>query len=254
MLLQPLELSSEVGHRSDKAKKVKFVSQHFCLTSHIHTTANMSDPMAINGGSHTNGKLVSPSKIGHWGMRTTPENFDKMVEWHCNFFGAEVVYKTPNAAFIRFDDEHHRMVIVADSNHKPLENKRAACGIYHIAFSLDTLADLATSYEQKKSFGILPHWPVNHGMSTSMYYFDPDKNEFEMQVDNFDTAEAAHAFMRTDEYKLNPIGVDFEPDEFVKRVRSGESDADIKKRPVIGKRYSRWENSIFFKDSDKWNN
>ncbi|KAJ9632941.1 hypothetical protein H2204_007509 [Knufia peltigerae] len=206
-----------------------------------------------NGEKHINGKPLAPGKIAHWGMRTTPENFEKMVVWHCNFFAGEVVYKLPNVAFIRFDDEHHRLVIVADSCHKPIENRRSAVGIYHIAFTLDTLADLATSYEQKKAMGILPHWPVNHGMSTSMYYFDPDKNEFEIQVDNFDTAEEAHEFMRTEEYKLNPIGVDIIPEDFVKRVRSGEPESEIKKRPQIGKRHDRWENSLHFKESDKWN-
>jgi hypothetical protein len=100
----------------------------------------------------------------------------------------------------------------------------------------------------------VPHWPVNHGMSTSMYYFDPDRNEFEMQVDNFDTAAEAHAFMRTEEYKLNPIGVDFVPEELVRRVRSGEPEVEIKKRPVIGKRHDRWENSLYFKQEDKWTN
>ena len=216
--------------------------------------ANSSRPVSVDGGEHTNINSIAPAKIAHWGMRTTPENFEKMVEWHCKFFGAEVVHKIPNAAFIRFDDEHHRLVIVADPGHKPVEHRRAAVGIYHIAFALNTLADLATSYEQKKAHGILPHWPVNHGMSTSMYYFDPDKNEFEIQVDNFDTAKQAHEFMRTEEYKLNPIGVDIVPEEFVKRVRSGESEAEIKKRPVIGKRFDRWENSLYFKEADKWNN
>ena len=217
-------------------------------------TNNSAPVTAANSDKPIVGKPIAPGKIAHWGMRTTPENFEKMVEWHCNFFGAEVVYKLPSVAFIRFDEEHHRLVIVADAGHKPIENRRAACGIYHIAFALDTLADLATSYEQKKAHGILPHWPVNHGMSTSMYYFDPDKNEFEIQVDNFDTAEEAHKFMRTDEYKLNPIGVDIVPEEFVKRVRSGEPEAEIKKRPVIGKRHDRWENSIHYKESDRWNN
>jgi catechol-2,3-dioxygenase len=211
-----------------------------------------SEPIDID--KMINGKPLSPASIGHWGMRTTPENFEKMVEWHTNFFGAEVIYRLPTVAFLRYDDEHHRLVILADPNHKPVENRTAACGIYHIAFSLRSLTELAVSYEQKKARGILPHWPVNHGMSTSMYYFDPDKNEFEMQVDNFDTAEEAHAFMRTEEYGQNPIGADFVPEDFVKRVRSGkETEEELKKRPVIGKRHTRWENSLYFKEADKYN-
>ncbi len=192
-------------------------------------------------------KLISPASIGHFGIRTTPDKFEAMVKWHLDFFGGRCVLRNDKAAFIAWDDEHHRMVIVQDPSHVQITNRPTAATVYHIAFTLNSLADLATSYEQKKARGILPHWPVNHGMSTSMYYLDPDGNEFEMQVNNFDTSEEALAFMATEEYKQNPIGVDIDIDKFLGRVRSGEDEATIKKRPVIGQRLSRYENSIYFK-------
>jgi catechol-2,3-dioxygenase len=170
-----------------------------------------------------------------------------MVKWHLDFFGGRCVLRKPNAAFIAWDDEHHRMVIVSDPSHKQVVDRPTAATVYNIAFTLDSLADLATSYEQKKARGILPHWPVNHGMSTSMYYLDPDGNEFEIQVNNFDTSEEALDFMATPEYAQNPIGVDIDIDEFLRRVKSGEDEAAIKKRPLIGPRLSRYENSIYFK-------
>lgn len=83
--------------------------------------------------------------------------------------------------------------------------------------------------------GILPHWPVNHGMSTSLYYSDPDGNEFEINVDNFDTAAEAHAFMQTDEHMQDPSGVDFDAEVLVQRVRGWENECSIKKRPVVWK-------------------
>ncbi|EWZ84231.1 hypothetical protein FOCG_11820 [Fusarium oxysporum f. sp. radicis-lycopersici 26381] len=194
-----------------------------------------------------NNEVIRPVMIGHFGLRTTPERFEAMIKWHVDFFGGRVVLKNEKAAFIAYDDEHHRLVIVQDPGHAVISNKHSASGIYHIAFTLNSLADLATSYEQKKAKGIEPHWPVNHGMSTSMYYFDPDGNEFELQVDNFATAEEAHQFMATAEYAQNPIGVDIDIEEFTRRVKSGEDEASIKKRPIIGQRLSRWENSIYFK-------
>ena len=171
-----------------------------------------------------------------------------MVKWHLDFFGGRVVLRDQNAAFIAYDDEHHRLVIVNNPKHKHIDDRKYAAGIYHIAFTLKGLSELATSYEQKKARGILPHWPVNHGISTSMYYFDPDGNEFELQVDNSDTPQEAQAFMATEEYARNPIGVDIVVDEFIRRVRSGEDEAAIKKRPLIGQRLSRWENSNYFKN------
>ena len=196
--------------------------------------------------------IIRPAYIGHFGIRTTPDKLEQMITWHCNFFGGSIALRTSNAAFIRFDDEHHRLVIVAEPQHKQLSNRPVAACIYHIAFTLDSLSDLGTSYEQKKAYGILPHWPVNHGISTSMYYFDPDGNEFEMQVDNFATAREAHEFMRSEEYAENPIGVDIVPEELIKRIRSGEDDTSIKKRPRIGPRTSRWENSIYFKPEQQF--
>ena len=190
--------------------------------------------------------LVSPQQIAHFGIRTTPDKFEAMVQWHLSFFGAEVVLKGEHHAFLRWDDEHHRMVILSDKANQHIADRREQCGIYHVAFSLPTLNDLADSYEQKAARGILPVWPVNHGMSTSMYYFDPDGNEFEMQMDNFDTAEQAHAFMRTEEYLQNPVGSDIPIYEWLKRVRGGEDEAKIKERLSIGPRRARWENSIYF--------
>ncbi|CAH0051362.1 unnamed protein product [Clonostachys solani] len=195
----------------------------------------------------TSAKLISPSSIGHFGIRTPPEKFDSMVRWHLDFFGGRIVLQNDKAAFIAFDHEHHRLVIVKDPGHGVVTEKHAARGIYHIAFTLDSLASLAEKYEQNRALGMLPSWPVNHGMSTSMYYHDPDGNEFELQVDNFDTADQAVAFMMTEEYAQNPIGVDIDVDEWLNRVKSGEDEAAIKKRPVIGQRLSRWENSIYFK-------
>ena len=135
-----------------------------------------------------------------------------------------------------------------DPSHTVVQDKRTAAGIYHIAFTLGSLAELAAKYTELKAAGMEPHWPVNHGMSTSMYYFDPDGNELEFQVDNFDTGVEALAFMGTGEYARNPIGVDIDLGDWLRRVKSGEDEASLKKRPEIGQRLSRWENSIYFTD------
>lgn len=79
-------------------------------------------------------------------------------------------------------------------------------------------------------------WCVNHGPTTSFYYKDPDGNKIEAQVDNFDTVEEAAAFFYTPEFAENPIGVDFDPEELIRRLRTGENRKSIMKRPNIGPR------------------
>lgn len=83
---------------------------------------------------------------------------------------------------------------------------------------------------------MLPAWCVNHGPTTSIYYSDPDGNRLETQVDNFDTVEEANDFMTSKYFTENPIGTDFEPDDLMKRIESGESEQSIKRRIEIGPR------------------
>lgn len=95
--------------------------------------------------------IVRPAYIGHFGIRTTPDKFEQMIDWYTTFFGGSVVLRAPHAAFIRWDEEHHRMVILAFPQPKEIKDQRTATGVYHIAFTLSSLKDLATSYEQKKA-------------------------------------------------------------------------------------------------------
>ncbi|KAK5088118.1 hypothetical protein LTS08_004823 [Lithohypha guttulata] len=63
-----------------------------------------------------------------------------------------------------------------------------------------------------------------------------DENMVETQVDNFDTVEGTIEFMEMEEFRQNLMGADFYPEEFVQRVRGGEDDKVIKKRPDVGPR------------------
>ncbi len=58
----------------------------------------------------------------------------------------------------------------------------------------------------------------------------------ETQVDNFDTVEAANAFMTSKEFGENPVGTDFDAEGFIARLKQGESEEVLKKRVEIGPR------------------
>jgi hypothetical protein len=69
-----------------------------------------------------------------------------------------------------------------------------------------------------------------------MYYADPDGNQIELQVDNYDKIEDATAFFYSEAFAENPIGVEFDPEDLLRRLRAGEPEEDLKRRPDIGKR------------------
>jgi catechol-2,3-dioxygenase len=176
--------------------------------------------------------VKSPTKLAHVVLRTN--NFKAMVEYYTAFLGAHIIYENEFLAFISYDDEHHRIAIIGIPG---TEGKmQTTCGLEHIAFSFDSLSDLLLAYRQRKQKGIQPLWPVNHGPTTSIYYQDPDGNQIETQVDNYEDPEEATAFMKSKAFAENPIGVDFDPEDFIKRLKEGESEKTLMIRPETGPR------------------
>jgi hypothetical protein len=86
------------------------------------------------------------------------------------------------------------------------------------------------TYERLKAAGIRPEFTINHGPTTSMYYFDPDKNQVELQVDNVPEERFAEYF-ENGEFAANPIGVKFDPDRLAERFRAGVPETELLKRP-----------------------
>jgi catechol-2,3-dioxygenase len=177
-------------------------------------------------------KVKSPAKLAHIVLRTA--KFQDMIEFYKILLGAEATYESDHMAFLTYDEEHHRVAIVGVPNTGP--KVPTSSGLEHFAFTFDSLNDLALAYRQRKARGILPSWSINHGPTTSIYYRDPDGNQIETQVDNFDKPEEAGAFMNSKEFADNPVGTDFDPEDLVRRLQVGEDEKVIKKRIEIGVR------------------
>ncbi|HEY1973093.1 MAG TPA: hypothetical protein VGH89_34435, partial [Pseudonocardia sp.] len=89
---------------------------------------------------------------------------------------------------------------------------------------------LLDRYSTLKQDGIRPHVPIQHGVTTSLYYRDPDGNYVELQVDNFATPDEATAYMVGPEYAENPIGVGFDPDAMLAARAAGTPEGTITTR------------------------
>ncbi|KAI9020567.1 Glyoxalase/Bleomycin resistance protein/Dihydroxybiphenyl dioxygenase [Hyaloraphidium curvatum] len=164
--------------------------------------------------------------------------YDEMRQWYINFLGAKPSHEDGNLCFLSYDSEHHRIAIArGPPGMKP--RGPGTAGLAHIAYSHTSLRQLADAYEERKRVGIRPFWCVNHGVTTSMYYADPDGNQVEVQVDHFPSAADANAYMMSKAFSVNPIGADYDPEEFVRKVRAGVPDAEIMRRPDVGPRDAR---------------
>ncbi|ETS74970.1 hypothetical protein PFICI_13454 [Pestalotiopsis fici W106-1] len=177
-------------------------------------------------------KILSPAKLAHVVLRTA--NFKSMVAFYKTFLGAHASYENGTLSFLTYDEEHHRVAIIGIPETKPKDSNSA--GLDHLAFTFNTLHDLMLAYQQRKTRGIVPFWCVNHGPTVSMYYQDPDGNKIELQVDAFETVDEESTFFASSAFAENPIGVDLDPEDLIKRLRDGEDEGQLKKRPDIGPR------------------
>jgi len=166
--------------------------------------------------------MTSPIKFAHIVLKTT--RYREMLAWWLDFLGAEVRHGNDFISFLSYDDEHHRVAIV---NLPHLEPRGAQTdGVEHFAFTFASLDDLFAHYESMKARGVTPYWTINHGMTLSAYYRDPDGNQVETQVDSM-SMEQADAFMSGDLFAANPIGIDVDFDQLVARHRAGTPAAEI---------------------------
>jgi len=69
-------------------------------------------------------------------------------------------------------------------------------------------------------------------VTLSVYYRDPDGNRMEFQVDCCANADEAHAYMHSDAFAANPVGVEIDPDVLLVQYRSGASAEQLLAMPV----------------------
>lgn len=178
-------------------------------------------------------KRVRPHKIAHVVYRT--RRFDEMLEWYKFVFDAKVQIENPALAFLTYDDEHHRFALAnldVIKGEDPEIRQQGLVGLDHIAYTYASLDDLFENYEQLKAKGIKPYWCVHHGLTVSMYYADPDGNQMEFQVDAFETAEESNDFIRGPVNAANPVGVEYDPEDWLAQIRSGTPASEFLKRKV----------------------
>jgi catechol-2,3-dioxygenase len=114
-------------------------------------------------------------------------------------------------------------------------DKETHTGIHHSAFEYGSFDQLNSSYLRLREAGIEPSFCLDHGMTFSYYYADPDGNHVELQVDNFGDWSESTEWMRTsDEFKANPIGQFVDPEKVASDHADGVEFEEIHAKAMAG--------------------
>lgn len=187
----------------------------------------------------------SPSKQTSGNMATVRPTFhhttlktlklQEMIDWYGLVVGMQAQHQFAGGAWLTNDEANHRIALLMTPGLKEDPEKYAHTGIHHTAFEYGSMGDLLDTYVRLKAQGILPHACLDHGITSSFYYEDPDGNSIELQVDNFgDWAQSGEWIRSSPQFAANPIGTPVDPAQMVAARAAGATFTEIHQRAYAG--------------------
>jgi catechol-2,3-dioxygenase len=146
---------------------------------------------------------------------------ERSVEFYADVLGFDPVTVFPNAAFMRAPsstNDHDLGLFAIGSKAGPSAAGESSVGLYHLAWEVDTLGELAHVRTVLAERGSLVG-ASNHGTTKSLYALDPDGLEFEV-------VWLIPARLLTDDDRaaalsVTPLDLDAELDRFGPDEKSG---------------------------------
>ena len=203
------------------------------LLDDLRTQLNITTTPATSGALRMTDTTVIHPTFHHVNLKTT--RLQEMIDFYRTLVGAEVIFQDQVGAWLSNDGANHRVALLAFPNFVEDPDKDTRTGMHHSAFEYASFEDLNESYLRLRDSGITPALCLDHGMTLSYYYADPDGNNVELQVDCFGDWKKSTEWMRTsDEFKANPIGVFVDPARIAADHAAGTSFEEIHAKAMSG--------------------
>ena len=172
-------------------------------------------------------------RFHHLNLKTT--RLQEMIDYYAALVGAEVIFQDDVGAWLTNDQANHRIALLAFPGFTDDPEKETRTGLHHSAFEYASFDELNASYLRLREAGIEPAFCIDHGMTFSYYYADPDGNHVELQVDCFgDWSQSKEWMRRSEEFSANPIGVFVDPEQIAADHGDGITFAEIHAKAMAG--------------------
>jgi catechol 2,3-dioxygenase len=169
----------------------------------------------------------------HVNLKT--RRIQEMIDWYGKVIGSKPTFQFPGGAWLTNDEANHRIALLTSSKMSDDPDKLVHTGMHHIAFEYGSCDDLLENYARLREQGVVPHMSLDHGMTMSFYYVDPDGNSVELQYDNFGDWTKSSEWMRTSpEFARNPIGMFVDPGQMLEARSAGVSPEELHRRAYAG--------------------
>jgi catechol 2,3-dioxygenase len=152
--------------------------------------------------------MIRPERIAHVVLKV--RDVARSKKFYTEVLGMDVMSEIPMPRILFLANnrrDHHEIALleVGPQAPPPLAN---AIGLVHVAFRLRSEEELRAAYQELKEKDVPISFTVNHGITKSVYFFDPDGHELEVYCDNppEEYAKLPNTYMGVDK-------LDFAPDD-----------------------------------------
>ena len=173
------------------------------------------------------------AKLNHLALKTI--RMQAMIDWYCNVLGCKVNFQSPLVALLSYDSANHRIALVGSEAFADGGDQRNRVGVHHAGFELDSIDDLLDTWQRLSASGTLPYMSLDHHVTLSFYYRDPDENTMELVADWYRTAEESADFLSTSaDFLAHPYGMFVDPAKLVAARLAGKSPEDLHRMSYTG--------------------
>jgi catechol 2,3-dioxygenase len=128
--------------------------------------------------------MIRPDRIGHVAIRV--RDLDRSCKFYSEVLGLQLMKEVPElrAAFFSSGGRDHHEMALLEAGSQAGHPRANEIRMLHVAFRLQSEEDLRNAYQEIKARGIPISFTVNHGVSKSIYFQDPDGHGIELYCDN----------------------------------------------------------------------
>jgi catechol 2,3-dioxygenase len=150
--------------------------------------------------------MIQARRLGHVVLKV--RNAAKSRDFYTRTLGLKVAHEDlqRGTVFLSFGREHHDLALfqmaTGDIPHP------AQPGLHHMAWQLGSFEELRAAYRELKAIGVPVESTVEHNVTRSVYFPDPDGNRVELYCD---MVENGFETMQMVGPKRDPLDLDREP-------------------------------------------
>jgi len=125
--------------------------------------------------------MIQARKLGHVVLKV--RDAQKSKEFYTRTLGLKVAHENREmgAVFLSFGEQHHDLALFQLATGGPPEATQP--GLHHVAWQLGSFAELQAAHRELGELGIRVESTVEHNVTRSVYFPDPDGNRVELYCD-----------------------------------------------------------------------